>query len=220
MDKTHYLQFITKTGQIGDLETHYEDNQITAVNTIKFLGLIIDPTLSWKQHIDCIIPRLNTACFAIRQVKPYMALEALKMIYFSYFHSIMTYGIIFWGNSVHSQYIFKIQKRVIRLIANLGIRDSCCGAFKELGILPLYLQYLYALLMFVAKNRELFHANTDVHTFDTRYKNDLHLPTAKLKVFQQGAFYSGIRAYNHLPVNIKDSSGDVKRFKRVLRAFF
>ena len=54
----------------------------------------------------------------------------------------------------------------------------------------------------------------------TRYKNDLHLPMAKLKVFQQGAFYSGIRAYNHLPVNIKDSSGDVKRFKRVLKAFF
>ena len=109
---------------------------------------------------------------------------------------------------------------MIRLIANLGIRYSCRGAFKELGILPLYSQYLYALLMFVAKNRELFHANTDVHTFDTRYKNDLHLPTAKLKVFQQGAFYSGIRAYNHLPVNIKDSSGNVKRFKRVLKAFF
>ena len=132
----------------------------------------------------------------------------------------MTYGIIFWGNSVHSQYIFKIQKRVIRLIANFGIRDSCRGAFKELGILPLYLQYLYALLMFVAKNRELFLANTDVHTFDTIYKNDLHLSTAKLKVFQQGAFYSGIRAYNHLPVNVKDLSCDMKRFKRVLKAFF
>ena len=74
--------------------------------------------------------------------------------------------------------------------------------------------------MFVAKNRELFHANTDVHTFDTRYKNDLHLPTAKLKVFQQGTFYSGIRAYNHLRENIKDLSCDVKRFKRVLKAFF
>ena len=78
MDKTHYLQFFTKTGQIGDLETHYEDNQITAVNTIKFLGLKIDSTLSWKQHIDCVIPWLNRACFAIRQFKPYMALEALK----------------------------------------------------------------------------------------------------------------------------------------------
>jgi len=102
MDKTHLLQFYTKTGQIMDLEVRYENKQITTVNTIKFLGLIIDSTLSWKQHIDSIIPKLNRACFAIRQVKPYMALEALKMIYFSYFYSIVTYGIIFWGNSVHS----------------------------------------------------------------------------------------------------------------------
>ena len=84
---------------------------ITTVSTIRFLGLIIDSTLSWKQHIDRIIPKLNRACFAIKQVKPYMAVESLKTIYFSYFHSIITYGIIFWGNSIHSQYIFKIQKK-------------------------------------------------------------------------------------------------------------
>jgi hypothetical protein len=151
MDKTHLLQFYTKIGQITDLEIQYGKKKITAVNTIKFLGLIIHSTLSWKQHIDSIIPKFNRACFAIRQVKSYMALEALKTIYFSYFHSLVTYGIILWGNSVHSQYIFKIQKRMIRLIANLGVRDSCRCVFKELGILPLYSQYLYSLLMFVVK---------------------------------------------------------------------
>ena len=184
MDKTHIIQFYTKTDQIRNLEVHYKNKQMTAVSTIKFLGLIIDSTLSWKQHIDSMIPRLNRACFAIRQTKPYMAVEALKMIYFSYFHSILTYGIVFWGNLVNSQYIFKIQKRVIRLIANLGVRGSCHCAFKELGILPLYSQYLYSLLLFVAKNRDLFYANNDVHTFGTRHRNDLHLPSAKMKIFQ------------------------------------
>ena len=80
MDKTHLLQFNTKTSQLMDLEVHYENKRITAVNSNKFLGLEIDSTLSWKQHIDSIKPRLNKACFAVRQVKPYMALEALKMI--------------------------------------------------------------------------------------------------------------------------------------------
>jgi len=42
VDKTHLLQFCTKIGQIMDLEVHYENKQITAVNNIKFLGLIID----------------------------------------------------------------------------------------------------------------------------------------------------------------------------------
>ena len=70
-DKTHLLQFHTKIDQIKDLQVHYENKQITTVRTIKFLGLIIDSTLSWKQHIDSIIPKLNKACFAIRLVKPY-----------------------------------------------------------------------------------------------------------------------------------------------------
>jgi len=149
-----------------------------------------------------------------------MTSETLRMIYFSYFHSVLMYGIIFWGNSVHSQHIFKIQKRIIRLITNLGVKDSCRYAFKELDILPLYSQYLYSLLMFVAKNRDLFKANTNFHSIDTRHKNDLHLPSAQLKVFQRGVFFSGIKAYNHLPMNIKELSCDMKRFKPALKAFF
>lgn len=218
-DKTHFLQFHTKSGQINDLQVYYENKQITTVRTIKFLGLIIDSTLSWKQHIDSIIPKLNKACFAIRLLKPYMTPETLRMIYFSYFHSILSYGIIFWGNSVHSHHIFKIQKRVIRLITNSGIKDFCRYLFKELKILPLYSQYLYSLLMFAAINRSLFKANTDFHSISTRHKNDLHMPSAQLKLFQRGVFYSGIKAYNQLPVNIKELSYDVKQFKPALKKF-
>jgi hypothetical protein len=109
---------------------------------------------------------------------------------------------------------------MIRHIADLGVRDSCRCVFKEMGILPLHSQYLYSLLMFVSENRNLFQANFDVHSVGTRHKNDLHFPPTRLKVFQQGTFHSGIRAYNHLPKNIKDLLYDVKRFKRVLKTFF
>jgi hypothetical protein len=53
--------------------------------------------------------------------------------------------------------------------------------------------------MFVVKNRDLFKLNSDIHGFSTRYGNDFHLPSAKLKLFQKGVFYSGIKIYNHLP---------------------
>ena len=99
-----------------------------------------------------------------------MATEILKTLYFLYFHSILTYGIIFWGNSVCSQLIFKVQKRTIRIISNLGIRDSCRSAFKELGILPFYSQYLYSLLIFVTKNRGLFQANANFHSVNTNIR--------------------------------------------------
>jgi len=67
--------------------------------------------MSWNFHIEEIIPKLNKTCFAIRSVRPYLSYEVVRMIYFSYFYSILSYGIIFWGNSSPNNSIFKIQKR-------------------------------------------------------------------------------------------------------------
>jgi len=36
--------------------------------------------------------------------------DAMKMIYYSYVHSVMSYSFIFWGNSHLSGSIFKVQK--------------------------------------------------------------------------------------------------------------
>jgi hypothetical protein len=49
--------------------------------------------------------------------------DILKSIYFAYFHSIMKYEIIFWGNSPNNKMIFTLQKRNIRIIpvSSLGI---------------------------------------------------------------------------------------------------
>jgi hypothetical protein len=49
------------------------------------------------------------------------------MVYFSYFHSVIKYGIIFWGNLANISRVFKLQKKVIRIISGVGCRDSCRG---------------------------------------------------------------------------------------------
>jgi hypothetical protein len=127
--------------------------------------------------------------------------------------------LIFCGNSVHSKFIFKIQKRTITVISNSGIRDSCHGLFQKLQILPLYSQYIYSLIMFVVKNRHLLELNSDIHKISTRYNNDFHLPSVQLKLFQKRIFYSGIKTYDHLTLAIKILSYDVKLFRPVLKRF-
>jgi len=61
-----------------------------------------------------------------------MTEDTLRMIYHSYVHSIITYGIIFWGNSPHSTHIFKIQKQIIRIKTKSRGRDSCRQLFNRL----------------------------------------------------------------------------------------
>jgi hypothetical protein len=62
-----------------------------------------------------------------------------------------------WGSSPHR--LFKLQKRIIRLIKGCGYRDSCREHFRDMNVLPLRSQYIYSLTMFVIKNREMFDTN-------------------------------------------------------------
>jgi hypothetical protein len=62
------MQFLTKTNQDINLHINFNNNQTEMTLNIKFLGLIIDNTLSWKDHIDYILPKLSSACYAIRVI--------------------------------------------------------------------------------------------------------------------------------------------------------
>jgi len=147
-NKTTFLQILTKKNKEIKIRIFPSNSITTNVNSTKFLGLIIDSTLSWSDKIIALTSKLNKACYAIWAVKSCVSLDVLRTIYFSYAHSGISYGIIFWGNSHFSTKIFKIQKRIIRIIANIGRRDSCRQSFKQLQILPLlnmYFHYLFLL---------------------------------------------------------------------------
>jgi hypothetical protein len=95
-DKTYFTQF-NKSKYTSEIQINHEDKQISIAHETQFLGLFINNNLSWKTHIECIKSELSSACYAMRSVKPYVTINALKMIYYSYFHSVMTYGLLFWG---------------------------------------------------------------------------------------------------------------------------
>jgi hypothetical protein len=130
----------------------------------------------------------------------------------------MSYGIIFWGNSYPSNSIFKIQKRIIRIITNAGSRDSCRQLFKQLQILSLPSQYIFSLLGFVNKNTGLFQSNSEIHDLNTHF-NNLYLPSKNLTLVQKGVLYFGSKIYDHLLSNIKVLSNDTKLFKSTLKGY-
>jgi hypothetical protein len=140
------------------------------------------------------------------------------MVYFAYIHSIMSYRIIIGGNEPYIEKIFKIQKRVIRIITYSRIRDSCRELFQRLEILPLYSQYIFSLSIFVIKNKHLYNTNNHIHNVHTRFKTNLHPPIANLTKFQKG-YYSGIKMFNNLPHDIKDIANKITLFRNALKRF-
>ena len=60
---------------------------------IKFLGIYIRDSINWSCHIEYIIPKLSSACYIMRSIKPFISLNTLKTIYYSYFIAIIIYGL-------------------------------------------------------------------------------------------------------------------------------
>jgi hypothetical protein len=148
-----------------------------------------------------------------------MSLDVLRSTYFLYILSIISYGNIFWGNSSHSEEIFKFQKGIIRIIMNSSKNVSCWQLLKELNILPIQSKYIFSILLFVTKNKDQFLFNSQVHKINTRQTSDLYLPTGNMAIYQKGVYYTGIKIYSPLPTAIKDLSGDKNKFSLALKRY-
>ena len=168
VNRTHYIQFTARNNNPkSEIKIVYDKKQITSVPSIKFLGIFLDDIMSWKYHIEYISSKLSAICYIIRSLKPYTSINTLKMVYHSYFNSIINYGLPFWGNSPQSIKIFRMQKNIIRIILGCRRRDSCRNLFRELEILPLASQYILSHMFFVIKNKNKFIVNSEIHRINT-----------------------------------------------------
>jgi hypothetical protein len=131
------MKFTSSYQQNRAFQITYQNKIITGIHNITFLGLKLDKNISWKNHVQKIIPKLSSACYLVRRMHPCCKTSTVKMICFAYFHAVMQYGIIFWGDSIESKRIFQQQKRTVRIMTGSTLRTSCKTLFQKLGILTL-----------------------------------------------------------------------------------
>jgi len=67
------------------MQVSFGNRKIATTQSLKFLELTIDTSLTWKHHIGELAIRLNKACYAIRLIKLFMFLDVLRITYFRMF---------------------------------------------------------------------------------------------------------------------------------------
>jgi hypothetical protein len=103
-----------------------------------------------------MIPTLTGAYYAAKSMVHISNINSVTSIYRTYFHSIITHGLIFWGNTSNSGKIFTLQKKIIRIMADAQSRTSCRSLFKQLEVLPVPCLYIILLMNFLIINQETF----------------------------------------------------------------
>lgn len=145
-------------------------------------------------------------CYGVSQTLRVSTHVEYNLLFLLSFYNV---GIIFWGHSASSMRFFKLQKKIIRIMVGCRSRDSYRKLFIKLKILPLSSLYIFSLLLFVIKNKELFTTNNEIHNIYTR---QYLIPAANLTKYQTGLCYMGLKIFNFLPVYIKRESDYPQKF--------
>ncbi|CAK1577859.1 unnamed protein product [Parnassius mnemosyne] len=202
-NKTNCVKFTTTNVKNLNTNVFLNGEELSPVVSTVFLGITLDAKFQWGPHISKLASRLSSAAYAVKKIRGLTSVETARLVYFSYFHSIMSYGILLWGNAADSETIFVLQKRAIRAIYNIKPRESLTDKFKEINILTLASQYIYENLMYVHKNKDSFSKRSDIHSVNTRNKHKLMIPVSRLHRVSNSFLGQCIRYYNKVPESVQ-----------------
>ncbi|MBF2463459.1 reverse transcriptase family protein, partial [Listeria welshimeri] len=161
--KTQYIKFTTPNVKNTQTSVFIDGEKMEPVESTVFLGITVDSKLQWGPHIEKLANKLSSAVYAIKKIRKVTDVETARLVYFSYFHSIMSYGILLWGHAADINTIFVLQKRAIRAVYSLSPKESLREKFKEINILTVASQFILENVMYVHRNIDRFTKNCDIH---------------------------------------------------------
>ena len=128
VDKTHYCIF-RKRGNILDKNIQYpsltlDNHIIERVNYTKYLGIIIDEFITFKEHINHLVNKLKQYCGFFYKFRSRLPKKCLRTIYFAMIHSHLNYGVAIYGNTTNSQLepLLKINNKILRILQSKPLK--------------------------------------------------------------------------------------------------
>ena len=127
---------------------------------IKYLGILIDSSLSWKHHILSLTKKLSRSIGIMYKLRPFLPLNVMKNVYYSLIYSHIVYAIEVWGSAFKTELnkIFVLQKRVMRPLTFNDVYPSATGPliptepiFAKLNVLKVEDIYNHQVSKFVFK---------------------------------------------------------------------
>ena len=90
-------------------------------NVTKFLGVLIDENLSWKQHINNVSTKISKSIGILYKSRGIVKQPLLKQLYFSFDHCYLNYANIVW-TSTYKRAIWKSRHRHLGIGIGIDIQ--------------------------------------------------------------------------------------------------
>lgn len=223
-EKTKFIRFsATQAGQ--PKETHniiiHHCNNLTTCNcntlecvdSIKYLGIMIDKFLRWDLHIDSISTKVRKLTHLFLGIRNILCIKDLKRLYYALCNSLLEYASLGWGGCTKTilDPLAKAQKSLLRVILKKPFRYPSDVLFDEIRVLDVRQLYIKKIILHTQKQRHHYHSIDHYH--DTRHsrRNPVVPPTTMTSFAQRQFYYLGPKLFNLLPDLWKSKSTSILR---------
>ena len=230
INKTHYVIFRSQKRKLLVHDDIRVDGQtIECVESTKFIGVILDSKLTWGNHLSLIRSKVAKGIGVLSKSRKILHSSSLVTLYHSLIFPYFIYCIEVWGSaaSIHVIPLFKLQKKVARMIMSVRMRTPSAQLFTELGLLTLENIYRQRITIFMFKFIKnmlpniincLFKRNVEVVMRSTRQRFDLKVPRSRSALFMKSIRFQGVKIWNEFSHKI-DHLCSLHTYKKKLKSY-
>ena len=229
--KTNFVMFGLKRYDLGQCCIKIDNHKLEQVDHVKFLGILVDVKLSWKNHIVKLSSDISKCIGVLTRVKFILPTSALLLLYNALILSRLSYCCLVWGwaSKTTLDPILKIQKKAVRIISKKSFLAHSDILFFNLNILKIYdmcnLQTAIFVFNAIRVQNDLF-----LHRYYSRFKfvtftkcyetrsnpSKLMVPFCRSSIRTNAINCKGASVWNLLPAEVQ-SCNSVYSFKKIYK---
>ena len=107
-------------------------NDVETVETFKYLDIVLDNKLTWKQNTDSIVKKTKPRQYCLRKLRTFNVHNTLlQLFYTSIISSTLTFGLACWGGSLLKHDRDKLNRIIKTARVVIGKEQEDIGTFHE-----------------------------------------------------------------------------------------
>ena len=229
--KTQYMIFKSRSKHLPEHpQLRINGSPVDCVKQTNFLGVVLDEKLTWSDHISKVKSKVSRGIGILCKAKKVVNASVLVMLYNSLIYPHFIYCIEVWGMAAETYQLslFKLQKKIIRIIKSVPFRSESKPLFKELNLLPLPSLYQYSIVLFMFKFvkgilpvifNDMFKRNSEVVGRRTRQFYNLYVPKCRTTLYKNTIKMRGVQEWNAIQGSV-DHFCSYHTFKRLLKMHY
>ena len=188
----------------ANLSVDIDGKELTRVAEYKYLGVILDESLSWNAHVNYLISKVSKRIGILGRTRRSISMHTAGIIYRSFILPVLDYCDTIWNccGCTNADNIEKLQRRAARIIMQTNSSDEALAHLKY-DTLGLRREIRALNLVKKCLNKrcpqflmDYFYLNRDIVQRKTRQSNHLRLPSIKLECTKKAFYYHGCEVFN------------------------